>query len=239
MAKLGERELKYFKNKDFLNQYIQILTSRLIYTNNLMEEDNGPIEKLYDVHNISVLNDNFNAFNLLFNKINSNEDNKLTEDLIIEVANTINTHSMYISNGYRKIGNDVKFENKYAIEKSDNISNAMKNLLDKYYNEWSKLDIFEREALFNIEFLRIHPFEDGNGRTSRLILNYNIIRQGHAPIIIPTDKREEYFHARNTEDVKYISKMFEEESKKELYAIEILINDYEKFKKNNMPFKNL
>jgi Fic family protein len=238
MAKLGERELEYFKNKEFLNQYIQILTSRLIYNNNLTEEDNGPIEKLYDVHNISVLNDNFNAFNIIFNKINSN-DNKLNENLIIEVANTINTHSMYISNGYRKIDNDVKFENKYSIEKSDNISNAMKELLDKYYNEWSNLDIFEREALFNIEFLRIHPFEDGNGRTSRLILNYNIIRQGHAPIVIPANIREEYFHARNIEDVNYISKMFEEESKKELYAIDILINDYEKFKKNNMPFNNL
>ena len=33
--------------------------------------------------------------------------------------------------------------------------------------------------------------------------------------------------------------MFEEESKKELHAIDILINDYEKFKKNNMPFNNL
>ncbi len=238
MAKLGERELEYFKNKEFLNQYIQILTSRLIYNNNLTEEDNGPIEKLYDVHNISVLNDNFNAFNIIFNKINSN-DNKLNENLIIEVANTINTHSMYISNGYRKIDNDVKFENKYSIEKSDNISNAMKELLDKYYNEWSNLDIFEREALFNIEFLRIHPFEDGNGRTSRLILNYNIIRQGHAPIVIPANIREEYFHARNIEDVNYISKMFEEESKKELYAIDILIDDYEKFKKNNIPFNNL
>ena len=238
MAKLGERELEYFKNKEFLNQYIQILTSRLIYNNNLTEEDNGPIEKLYDVHNISVLNDNFNAFNIIFNKINSN-DNKLNENLIIEVANTINTHSMYISKGYRKIGNDVKFENKYSIEKSDNISNAMKELLDKYYNEWSNLDIFEREALFNIEFLRIHPFEDGNGRTSRLILNYNIIRQGHAPIVIPANIREEYFHARNIEDVNYISKMFEEESKKELYAIDILIDDYEKFKKNNIPFNNL
>ena len=82
MAKLDERELEYFKNKEFLNQYIQILTSRLIYNNNLTEEDNGPIEKLYDVHNISVLNDNFNAFNIIFNKINPN-DNKLNENLII------------------------------------------------------------------------------------------------------------------------------------------------------------
>ena len=99
---MSERELEYFKNQKFLNQYIQILTSRLIYSNNLMEEDNGPVENLYDFHNISVLNDNYNAFNLLFNKMYSN-NNLLTEDLIIEVANTINAHSMYISNGYRKM----------------------------------------------------------------------------------------------------------------------------------------
>lgn len=236
MAKLCERELEYFNNPEFLNQYIQLLTSRLIYSNNLMEEDNGPIEGLYDTRSISTLNDNYNAFNILFNKMHS-DNNQLTEDLIIEVANTINAHSMYISNGYRKIDTNVKFENKYSIEKSNNISNAMKELLDKYYNEWSKLDIFEKEALFNIEFLRIHPFEDGNGRTSRLILNYNIIRQGHAPIIIPAKLRKDYFHARNIEDVNYISKLFEEESLKELNAINVLIDDYEKFKKNRKNLK--
>ena len=236
MAKLCERELEYFNNPEFLNQYIQLLTSRLIYSNNLMEEDNGPIEGLYDTRSISILNDNYNAFNILFNKMHS-DNNQLTEDLIIEVANTINAHSMYISNGYRKIDTNVKFENKYSIEKSNNISNDIKELLDKYYNEWSKLDIFEKEALFNIEFLRIHPFEDGNGRTSRLILNYNIIRQGHAPIIIPVKLRKDYFHARNIEDVKYISKLFEEESLKELKAINVLIDDYEKFKKNRKNLK--
>lgn len=236
MAKLCERELEYFNNPEFLNQYIQLLTSRLIYSNNLMEEDNGPIEGLYDTRSISTLNDNYNAFNILFNKMHS-DNNQLTEDLIIEVANTINAHSMYISNGYRKIDTNVKFENKYSIEKSNNISKAMKELLDKYYNEWSKLDIFEKEALFNIEFLRIHPFEDGNGRTSRLILNYNIIRQGHAPIIIPAKLRKDYFHARNIEDVDYISKLFEEESLKELNAINVLIDDYEKFKKNRKNLK--
>lgn len=236
MAKLCERELEYFNNPEFLNQYIQLLTSRLIYSNNLMEEDNGPIEGLYDTRSISILNDNYNAFNILFNKMHS-DNNQLTEDLIIEVANTINAHSMYISNGYRKIDTNVKFENKYSIEKSNNISNAMKELLDKYYNEWSELDIFEKEALFNIEFLRIHPFEDGNGRTSRLILNYNIIRQGHAPIIIPAKLRKDYFHARNIEDVNYISKLFEKESLKELNAINVLIDDYERFKKNRKNLK--
>ncbi len=228
MARLGEREIEYLKNKEFLRNYLEVLSNRLIYSNNLMEEDENSIHKLYESHNMSVLHDNYNAFRYLIDKMRSNKE--LTEDIIIEVANTINTHSMYISNGYRKIGNNVKFEDKYSIEKTYNISNAMKELLHKYYNEWSSLDTFKREALFNIEFLRIHPFEDGNGRTSRLILNYNVIRQGHAPVIIPADMREKYFHARNTEDVNFITNLFKVESEKELKGINTLIDDYEQYK---------
>ena len=50
----------------------------------------------------------------------------------------------------------------------------IKRLLYKYNNTWSSLDYLKREALFHLEFIRIHPFEDGNGRTGRLLLNYNL-----------------------------------------------------------------
>ena len=84
----------------------------------------------------------------------------------------------------------------------------------------------KREALFNIEFLRIHPFEDGNGRTSRLILNYNMIRQGYAPIILNGEDRNMYFAARNRADTKYIRDLFETKSAEELSIIEELIEEY-------------
>ena len=34
-------------------------------------------------------------------------------------------------------------------------------------------DIYEREALFHIGLMRIHPFEDGNKRTAKIIMNAN------------------------------------------------------------------
>ena len=109
----------------------------------------------------------------------------------------------------------------------------MQELLDKYYGEWSKLDIFEREARFNIEFLRIHPFEDGNGRTSRLLLNFNLLRQGYAPVLIPVDKREKYFAARNREDVDSIRKLFKESSEDELTALNDLIKEPKNHEEEN------
>ncbi len=42
----------------------------------------------------------------------------------------------------------------------------------------------ERIARFHLEFEGIHPFIDGNGRTGRLILNLDLIRNGYPPINI-------------------------------------------------------
>ena len=227
MAKLTEKQKEYLNNPIFLQKYLEILNMRLVYSNNRLELNNQEMDKLYDNANISSLDDNLKAFNILLNRL-STSNQQLTEELITNVANTINEHSMYISNNYRILGNNVKFEGKYPIEKPQNIQRKMQELLSKYYGEWSKLDIFEREAKFNIEFLRIHPFEDGNGRTSRLILNYNMIREGHAPILIPFELRERYFKARNEEDIFWIKEMFKKESQKELIALDILIDEYEK-----------
>ena len=110
---------------------------------------------------------------------------------------------------------------------SKDIPRDMKKLLDDYYGKWKKYDVFEREALFNIEFLRIHPFEDGNGRTSRLILNFNLLKQGHAPVLIKEGMRDQYFKARDYFDDVWIKQMFESLSKEELYALDELIQSYE------------
>ena len=168
MAKITEKQIYYLNDPIFYQKYIESLNNRLIYTNNRLELNNKEMDDFYDYPNISALADNYEAFNLLLEKLKVKEERPLTEELIKKVANTINFHAYYIGFNYRKIGDDVKFKGIYPIEKHENIKQKMKELLDKYYGEWSKLGIFEREARFNIEFLRIHPFEDGNGRTSRL-----------------------------------------------------------------------
>lgn len=51
----------------------------------------------------------------------------------------------------------------------------------------------EFAAWTHAEFVKIHPFTDGNGRTSRLIMNYQLMNAGFLPVSIPKERRLEYF----------------------------------------------
>lgn len=53
----------------------------------------------------------------------------------------------------------------------------------------------ERIARFHLEFEGIHPFIDGNGRTGRLILNLDLIRNGYPPINVKFAERRKYYDA--------------------------------------------
>ena len=48
-------------------------------------------------------------------------------------------------------------------------------------------------AWTHAEFVRIHPFVDGNGRTSRMIMNYQLMSGGFLPVSINKENRLEYF----------------------------------------------
>lgn len=63
------------------------------------------------------------------------------------------------------------------------------------YDEWDKYHPIVRAALLHGELVKIHPFIDGNGRTSRLIMNMELMRSGYVPVIIKKDNRLKYYEA--------------------------------------------
>ena len=72
----------------------------------------------------------------------------------------------------------------------------------KLYIDWTlknfeKLDIEKLVARQHVLFESIHPFEDGNGRTGRILTNYLLISKGFTPVIIKGDdkSRKEYIKA--------------------------------------------
>jgi Fic family protein len=48
-------------------------------------------------------------------------------------------------------------------------------------------------AEFHYKFIRIHPFDDGNGRTARILMNFILMQFGFPPVIIKTQDKENYF----------------------------------------------
>ena len=64
------------------------------------------------------------------------------------------------------------------------------DLAYKYEN-----NVIELAAWTHAEFVRIHPFTDGNGRTSRMIMNYQLMLHGFLPVSVAKENRLEYFDA--------------------------------------------
>ena len=66
----------------------------------------------------------------------------------------------------------------------------------------AKDNVVELAAWTHAEFVRIHPFADGNGRTSRLIMNYQLMANGFLPVSIAKENRLEYFNVLEAYAVK-------------------------------------
>lgn len=83
------------------------------------------------------------------------------------------------------------------------------------YETWNKYHPIIQAALLHGELVKIHPFVDGNGRTSRLIMNLDLMNRGYNPVIIKKEDRLEYYEALDkahttgnyTDFVKLVNKL--------------------------------
>ncbi len=73
------------------------------------------------------------------------------------------------------------------------IGDLMQKLIGEYQHAWQAFHPVVRAALIHGEFVKIHPFIDGNGRTSRLLLNFELMKNGYPPIIIKNEVRARYY----------------------------------------------
>lgn len=76
------------------------------------------------------------------------------------------------------------------------------------------LNLIELAAWTHAEFVKIHPFVDGNGRASRMLMNYQLMFGGFLPVSIAKENRLEYFDALEAyavgEDLKPFADMVAE-----------------------------
>lgn len=94
------------------------------------------------------------------------------------------------------------------------IPELMEKLILNYEN-WNEYHPIIKSALLHGELVKIHPFIDGNGRTSRLLMNLDLMNSGYNPVIIKKENRLEYYQALDkahitgdyTDFIKLITKL--------------------------------
>jgi hypothetical protein len=79
----------------------------------------------------------------------------------------------------------------------------MHDLLEWYRNELNDPDHngWVLAATFHYKFIRIHPFDDGNGRLARILMNFILLGHGFPPVVIKTGEKSAYFRALQQADV--------------------------------------
>ncbi|PKM52195.1 MAG: cell filamentation protein Fic [Firmicutes bacterium HGW-Firmicutes-7] len=70
----------------------------------------------------------------------------------------------------------------------------MEQLIREYNEEMGDIHLIEKVALLHLKFEGIHPFIDGNGRTGRLLLNFELMKEGYPPVNIKFKDRRSYYN---------------------------------------------
>ena len=94
----------------------------------------------------------------------------------------------------------------YYFTPPDQVKPAMGDLIDWYRRQEDEVEHpIVIAAAFLYRFIRIHPFDDGNGRMARLLMNMILIKHGYTVAVVPVEERDQYIgmleQADKTEDL--------------------------------------
>lgn len=179
-------------------------TYAILYNDNSFKIEGKEPREIYEAINHKY------ALELVFKALSDNNSD-LTE-VFIKRLNEIINNNIKNTQGYRKVQVFIQ-GSEYIPPKPEQILNQMNYFVYNYNNDVN--DIFYKIAMYHIQFEKIHPFEDGNGRTGRLLLNYELLKNNLPPIVISKDSRVKYFELLKENDVSGMANWLKELSKVE------------------------
>lgn len=156
--------------------------------------DNGTLPKSNDYYRAKDVEE-MNGHFLMFNKMLDTLAEPLTQELIkkfhFELKSGVfeDRANGYAIGDYKERANVIGI---YQTVKPENVENEMVKLLDWYNNQAIDIPIL---AEFHARYESIHPFQDGNGRTGRLIVFRECLKNRIVPVVIEDSNRNEYLDA--------------------------------------------
>ncbi len=90
-------------------------------------------------------------------------------------------------------------------------------------NEKSNINPITLAAEFHYKFVRIHPFDDGNGRLARILMNFILLQHGFPPVIVRTQDKQNYIAAIRQADAGLIEPFVDYIAKNLVQSLELMI----------------
>ena len=201
-------------------QYFEDFVTRMTYHSNAIEGSSMSFDETYALlfdyghapinttraREIHEAENHKKALEYLISVVSKKEI--LSQDIILKFCQIIQTNIIDIV-GYR-LGNMRIVGSTNTFPYPKDIEDFMNKFILGYNEKLLHSFSFDDLARMHIDFEYIHPFEDGNGRTGRILINYYLLINLKAPLIIPFDKREEYLRFIREKDVKGLAKFLEE-----------------------------
>lgn len=132
-----------------------------------------------------------------------------------EVIKTNESLSLRLIREFHALVLNDDIENRGKFKKSNNeilgagfettpyylVEEKLTELIEKF-NSNENNDLIMKVACFHADFEKIHPFIDGNGRTGRLLLNLELMKNGYPITVIRNEDRDEYYTVLETAQVE-------------------------------------
>tara|TARA_Y100000310_G_scaffold78020_1_gene74611 strand:+ start:18697 stop:19638 length:942 start_codon:yes stop_codon:yes gene_type:complete len=126
---------------------------------------------------------------------------------LIEKVNGILTKNTDVVYGGRIRFFDVEIiGSKHVPPDNERVKKYLLNMYKWYSANKNKLHTFELATMIHGKLTWIHPFEDGNGRTARAIMNWILMKKGYPMFFIPFEKKEKYYMYLEEYDKGYYKK---------------------------------
>ncbi|MBI2464158.1 Fic family protein [Candidatus Peregrinibacteria bacterium] len=81
------------------------------------------------------------------------------------------------------------------------VKDEMEKLI-KWFNKEKSINEIEKACVFHYKFVAIHPFDDGNGRMARLLMNLILMKFGYPSCIIKNVNRKKYLESLELIDIE-------------------------------------
>lgn len=130
----------------------------------------------------------------VYNHIAQIGDNEITVDDIVKLRELLFSNMLNnLHYGPRRLMTSVEDHITESASKLQKEMDGLVEILNRKPSDAS--DAFSNALEFHLLFVDSHPFEDGNGRMVRLLMNWYLIKNGLAPVIVGREDKKEYFNS--------------------------------------------